>query len=95
MINYHMRILNDTVVKDNRIPPFGMAYDEARLRNILPVPADQYGSPGAGGAFDYWDEFDLNPPQGAASGTIGVALAGLAGTRRVLNQAPLLVLRQR
>jgi putative ABC transport system permease protein len=43
-------------------------------------------------------DYQLNPwlwLVGAASGTIGVALAGLAGTRRVLNQAPLLVLRQR
>jgi hypothetical protein len=29
-------VLNNTVVKDNRIPPYGMSYDEARKRNALP-----------------------------------------------------------
>ena len=33
---------------DNRIPPWRMSYDEARVRNALPVPADQYGDPGTG-----------------------------------------------
>ncbi len=39
-------VLNNTVVKDNRIPPYGMTYDEARKRNTLPVPATQYRQPG-------------------------------------------------
>jgi hypothetical protein len=43
-----------------------MTYDEARKRNALPVPATQYGSPAPGGTFNYWDEFTLNPPAGAA-----------------------------
>ncbi len=59
-------VLNNTVVSDNRIPPYGMAYDDARARNALPVPATQYGSPGPGGAFRYWDEVNLSPPAGAA-----------------------------
>ena len=59
-------VLNNTVVKDNRIPTFGMTYDEARKRNALPVPATQYGSPTAGGTYDYWDSLTLNPPAGAA-----------------------------
>jgi hypothetical protein len=59
-------------VKDNRIPPYGMKYDEARKRNALPVPASQYGSPAAGGTFNYWDEVALNPPGGAASATISL-----------------------
>jgi hypothetical protein len=63
-------VLNNLVVKDNRIPPYGMSYDEARKRNALPVPADQYGNPGAGGAFRHWDEITLNPPSGAAYATI-------------------------
>ncbi|RMD71052.1 MAG: hypothetical protein D6819_02710 [Gammaproteobacteria bacterium] len=63
-------VLNNKVVKDNRIPPYGMAYDEARVRNILPVPADQYGNPGPGGTYNYWDEITLNPPSGAAYATI-------------------------
>jgi len=59
-------VLNNTVAKDNRIPPYGMSYDEARKRNALPVPATQYGSPTAGGTYNYWDEIPLNPPSGAA-----------------------------
>jgi cytochrome c553 len=59
-------VLNNTVAKDNRIPPYGFAYDEAQARNTLPVPATQYGNPGAGGTYNYWDEIALNPPTGAA-----------------------------
>jgi hypothetical protein len=63
-------VLNNVVLKDNRIPPYGMSYDTAQTRNSLPVPADQYGNPGTGGAYNYWDEFALNPPAGANSATI-------------------------
>jgi len=63
-------VLNNFVAKDNRIPPYAMSYDEAKRRNALPVPAGQYGSPGTGGIYDYWDDFDLNPPTGAAYATI-------------------------
>jgi hypothetical protein len=63
-------VLNNTVAKDNRIPPYGMAYDDARVRNALPVPADQYGNPPSGGTYNYWDEFALNPPAGATWATI-------------------------
>ena len=63
-------VLNNTVIKDNRIPPYGFSYDEARKRNALPVPSDQYGDPGAGGDYNYWDEFLLNPPSGAVYATI-------------------------
>jgi hypothetical protein len=63
-------VLNNAVVKDNRIPPYAMSYDQARVRNALPVPADQYGNPGPGGTYDYWDEVNLNPPPGAESATI-------------------------
>jgi hypothetical protein len=59
-------VLNNKVAKDNRIPPYGFAYDEARRRNALPVPAGQYGSPASGGTYQYWDELALNPPAGAA-----------------------------
>ena len=41
-------VLNNKVVKDNRIPPYGMAYDESLKRSILPVPATQYGNHGRG-----------------------------------------------
>jgi hypothetical protein len=63
-------VLNNAVVKDNRIPPYGMSYDEARKRNALPVPADQYGNPGAGGTYEYWDQIELNPPAEAVYATI-------------------------
>jgi hypothetical protein len=58
-------VLNNALVKDNRIPPYGMSRDEAEKRNILPVPAEQYGDPGAGGVYRHWDEVALNPPPGA------------------------------
>jgi hypothetical protein len=63
-------VLNNKVVKDNRIPPWGMEYDEATVRNILPVPETQYGNPGSGGAYNYWDELVLTPPPGAVSAII-------------------------
>lgn len=62
-------VLNNSVVKDNRIPPYGMSYEEARKRNALPVPADQYGA-AAGGRYNHWDTVSLNPPSGAIYATI-------------------------
>jgi hypothetical protein len=62
-------VLNNKVVKDNRIPPYGMSYDKALQRNALPVPETQYGG-GPGKTYDYFDTFHLNAPQGAASATI-------------------------
>ena len=59
-------VLNNTVIKDNRIPTYGMTYDDARKRNALPVPATQYGSPATGGTYNYWDTVALSPPAGAA-----------------------------
>jgi hypothetical protein len=64
-------VLNDNVVKDNRIPPYGFNYEEARKRNALPVPANQYGG-GAGGTYNYWDEVSLNPPSGADHAVISL-----------------------
>lgn len=58
-------VLNNDVTKDNRIPPYGMSYDVAQKRNALPVPASQYGNPGPGGTYNYWDEIALNPPANA------------------------------
>jgi hypothetical protein len=63
-------VLNNYVALDNRIPPYGMSYNEAMVRNALPVPADQYGNPGPDGTFNYWDEVELNPPAGATYATI-------------------------
>lgn len=63
-------VLNNHVAKDNRIPTYGMTYNEAAKRNALPVPAAQYGSPTAGGTYNYWDTISLNPPAEAAYATI-------------------------
>jgi len=68
--------LNNYVAKDNRIPPYGMSYDEAEHRNALPVPADQYGGSGAGSTYDYWDEFPLNPPANADHARIDLLYQG-------------------
>jgi len=47
-------VLNNVMTADNRVPPYGFTYDEARRRNALPVPATQFGNPGPGGTFNYW-----------------------------------------
>jgi hypothetical protein len=65
-------VLNNRVVKDNRIPPYGMAYDEAVKRSILPVPANQYGNPGPADTYDYYDDFVMNPPAGATRADIAL-----------------------
>jgi hypothetical protein len=62
-------VLNNSVAKDNRIPPYGMSYDIARVRNALPVPSNQYGG-APGGTYNYYDEVTLNPPPGALSASI-------------------------
>jgi hypothetical protein len=53
-------VLNNTIVKDNRIPTYGMDYNEARKRNALPVPANQYGNPSTDGTYQHWDTIDLD-----------------------------------
>ena len=69
-------VLNNKVPTDNRIPPYGMRYDEAKKRNALPSPEDQYGNPGAGGVYNYWDEINLTPPAGATYATIDLLYQG-------------------
>jgi hypothetical protein len=63
-------VLNDVLLDDTRIPPWGFAYDAARERNTLPVPTTQYGNPGPGGTYHYWDEVALAPPAGAVQADI-------------------------
>ena len=63
-------VLNNEVVADNRLPPYGFDYDEAAIRNALPVPADQYGDPGPGGVYEHFDQLVLNPPPGATNAEI-------------------------
>ena len=63
-------VLNDTVVSDNRIPPYGMRFDEALARNLRPVPHDQYGDPGPGEVYEHFDSVQLEPPPGAVHADI-------------------------
>ncbi|HSN75450.1 MAG TPA: hypothetical protein VL334_10255 [Anaerolineae bacterium] len=65
-------VLNNTVAKDNRIPPYGFNREEARQRNALPVPADQYGNPLEAATYNYWDDVALYPPPEAARGEISL-----------------------
>lgn len=69
-------VLNNYVSFDNRIPPYGMQYDVARIRNVLPVPEEQYGGGEEGSVYNYWDELTLNPPVGAVSATIDLLYQG-------------------
>ena len=62
--------LNNKVVSDNRIPTYGMSYDEASKRNALPVPATQYGNPTENGRYNHWDTLTLNPPANAVHAQI-------------------------
>jgi hypothetical protein len=63
-------VLNNAVLSDNRIPTWRMSYDEARVRNALPVPLTQYGNPGPGGVYEHFDQVTLNPPATATRGEI-------------------------
>jgi hypothetical protein len=58
-------VLNNKLIADNRIPPYGFAYNEARTRNALPVPATQFGNPGPNGIYEHFDDVPLSPPAGA------------------------------
>jgi hypothetical protein len=58
-------VLNDTMISDNRIPPWRMDREIARQRNALPIPPDQYGNPGPSGVYDHFDLVPLDPPPGA------------------------------
>jgi hypothetical protein len=69
-------VLNNKVSLDNRIPPYRYRYDVARVRNALPVPADQYGNPGPGGTYQHSDEVALNPPAGASYAEIDLLYQG-------------------
>lgn len=63
-------VLNNVMIEDHRIPPYGFRYDEARKRNALPVPATQFGDPGAGGTYNHWDDRAFTIPEGATSAQV-------------------------
>jgi hypothetical protein len=65
-------VLNNHVAMDNRIPPYGMKYGEAKKRNALPVPICQYGCPNTTGTFLYYDYLTLAPPKGSKTATISL-----------------------
>jgi hypothetical protein len=69
-------VLNNYVADDNRIPPYGMSYDKALVRNALPVPETQFGNPGPGGIYEYWDTVPLNKPATAANADITLYYQG-------------------
>lgn len=54
--------LNDKILEDNRIPPYGLDYDEALKRNATPIPTSLYGNPTSGQKYRYYDEVALSPP---------------------------------
>jgi hypothetical protein len=64
--------LNNIVIKDNRIPPYGMSYDIAKQRNALPVPAQQYDGGTPGSTYEHYDEVDLVVPAGATRADISL-----------------------
>jgi hypothetical protein len=63
-------VLNNVMVHDIRIPPWGMRYDDALIRNALPVPYEQFGNPGAGGVYDHWVDYDFEIPAGAETAEV-------------------------
>lgn len=65
-------VLNNKVIEDNRIPPYGFSYDLAKERQSLPVPENQFGNPGPGGTYNHWDEKLFPIPQNAFSAQIRV-----------------------
>ena len=71
-------VLNNHVSGDNRIPPYGMQYNEAKKRNVLPVPESLYGGPVEGGVYEHWDELNLQAikPNGAVSASISLLYQG-------------------
>ena len=64
--------LNNTVISDNRIPPYRMSFDIAQQRNALPVPANLHGDGTPGTFYDHYDEVSLAPPTGAARAEISL-----------------------
>jgi hypothetical protein len=63
-------VLNNTILSDNRIPPYGLDRNEAQARNALPVPATQFGNPAPGSTYRHWDDVALYPPAGASRAEI-------------------------
>ncbi len=73
--SFHL-MLNDVVIRDNRIPPWQMDYAEAHKRNALPVPPTLYLDTGvlpeAGATYLHYDDVPLDPPAGATRAEIAL-----------------------
>jgi hypothetical protein len=63
---FHFAV-NDTMLSDNRIPPWRMSREIARQRNALPEPPWLYGNPESTGVYDHFDLVPLIPPLGATT----------------------------
>ena len=76
-------MLNDVLLEDSRIPPWGLRPVDAAERNCTPVPSAAYPLL-PDGTFRYWDEYSFALPAGADGPTYdgdisaGVSLAGAA-----------------
>jgi hypothetical protein len=65
-------VLNNVMISDNRIPPYGFDWDVALERGALPVPARQYGGRGPGSILDYKAVEAFEIPDGATSAEIRI-----------------------
>jgi hypothetical protein len=63
-------VLNNVMTQDNRIPNWGMRYDDVLTKNALPVPYEQFGNPGPGGVYDHWVDYNYDVPVGAESAEV-------------------------
>lgn len=63
-------VLNNKLMADNRVPPYGFQRNAATTRNALPVPATQFGNPAPGGTYNHFDDIALQPPVGATRAEI-------------------------
>jgi len=71
---FHL-VLNDQMVSDNRIPPYGMDFAVAQTRNATPIPDTLYlggEEATAGSQYLHYDELDLNPPDGATRAQVAL-----------------------
>jgi len=63
-------VLNNVMIEDNRIPPYGFDWNQALERGALPVPARQYGGRGTGSTFNYKAVEAFEIPVGAAAAEV-------------------------
>jgi hypothetical protein len=63
-------VLNNVVLSDSRIPPYGFDRDAALARSALPVPASRFGDPAPGGFYEHFDTTGFTIPGGAAHATV-------------------------